>query len=171
MRTIKTIKKLARKSRISYKLGTYFDLPNTNSIMKYFNLIIFLFATSMVFAQSDCSVMKKGKFRDVHDNDPSAYMEIDGKWFTDYAKNGTEYIKSEIRWLTDCKYELTFVETNIENLGLPKGTKLRVEILGVNGNEITYKYISGEEMKPRKLVKITENSDSSASERTDRSDY
>lgn len=101
--------------------------------------------------------MKNGKFRDTADIDQSAYVEINGNLFFDYSNNGREFIKSKIVWLNDCSYELTLLESNIPDLGLEKGTKLRVNILSVNGNEIRYQYQSGEYVEPRTLIKIIDS--------------
>lgn len=155
MPTTKTNQRHLKKYLRNFKIGMQFDLPKPNLGMKHFLLFFFSLMSLVTVAQTDCSIMKSGRFKDVNDLDKTAYIEISDKYLIDYAKNGTKYIKSSIHWLTDCAYELTLIETNIENLGITIGTKLRVEILEVSGNEITYQYLPEDSLEPRKLIKLS----------------
>jgi len=91
--------------------------------------------------QQDCDIVKSATKMMEKGDDGSSYYRVDGDWFYDYSNNGKEYIKSKIEWQDDCTYMLTLVETNMPNFALEYGTKLRVQITEVNGNEASYEYL------------------------------
>lgn len=95
-----------------------------------------------------------GKFKDETDIDKTAYIVVDEAYFTEYAKNGKEYIKSSIDWKGDCEYQLTIQETNIKDFQVPVGTQLRVEILEFDDNTISYEYLPKGVIQPGKLIRI-----------------
>ena len=127
-------------------------------------LLLLLFAFAVCgqagFAQTEgiaCNIMHDGTFKDLGDEDPSAYFIIDGDEFIDYSNNGLNVSKSVIEWENDCSYVLTLTETNIPELKKMIGFQLRGTITSVDGNTIEYKQILANQEVERTLVKLTKS--------------
>lgn len=122
--------------------------------MKQFIILLSLLFSLHAFAQNDCSYMHKGTFKDLADEDKNAYLVIDEDYLIDYFQQGNYFIKSKIEWTDDCHYTLTFLETNAPDIDLPKGTKLKVEIMAVKDGIVSYQYLPAGHLPPRQLLKI-----------------
>lgn len=92
--------------------------------------------------KADCKMARQGKFKYLtNDSDTSAYILRQGDYHTEYFEGGKYYSKFKMNWLSDCEYELTFIETNDAKLDfLKKGDIVRVKISNVTAT--TYDYES-----------------------------
>jgi hypothetical protein len=109
---------------------------------------LFPFALAMVFSsflygqetdtKTSCSVLKQGKFRYLDIDDTTAYFEIDKEDHTEYHNGGKYFIKSRLRWITDCQYEMTMLKNTIPDFPFKPGDVMIVAINKVEGDIINY---------------------------------
>ena len=94
---------------------------------------------TMNAATSDCLGIRKGKYIYVTDNpDKTDYFVLDDKKCTEYHDNGKYISHYTIKWVNECQYVSTFVESTnpeINNL-LSKGDKINYQILGIYSNTV-----------------------------------
>ena len=92
--------------------------------------------------ETDCKMARQGKFKYLtNDSDTSAFILRKGDYHTEYFEGGKYYSKFKMYWLSDCEYELTFIETNDPKLDfLKKGDVVRVKVSNVTAT--TYDYES-----------------------------
>lgn len=120
-----------------------------------FSILLTAFGlTASAQAITSCQDALFGTFKDELDIDKTAYIVVDEAYFTEYSKDGKEFIKSTIKWQSDCEYELTIQETNIKNFQIPIGTQLRVEILKFDDHSISYEYLPKGVIDAGKLIRI-----------------
>ncbi len=96
-------------------------------------------ADTMNAAASDCLGIRKGKYIYITDNpDKTDYFVLDDKKCTKYHDNGKYISHYTIKWVNECQYVSTFVESTnpeINNL-LSKGDKINYQILGIYSNTV-----------------------------------
>jgi len=130
--------------------------------MKYF----LPFALTMVLSgfmygqetgnKASCSIMKEGKFRYQNIDDTTAYVEIDKTDHTEYYNSGKYYIKSRLKWITDCQYEMTMLKNTIPDFPFKPGDVMTVTINKVEGDIIYYSSeVNGYKWEGR-LLKVIE---------------
>jgi hypothetical protein len=94
-----------------------------------------------------CKLYKAGKYRAeqsylngkfIQDEDPTSYTEIKDGFAYDYAKNKKYVTKWSVKFVSDCKWELTLVETNEPNMKsvFKKGDKMVYNAVGSEGNSL-----------------------------------
>jgi hypothetical protein len=99
-----------------------------------------LFLTSFIGpVDPNCGVMKKGKFKFLDADDKTAYFEINKDKLVEYYQNKKYYVKADLKWLNDCKYELSLTAATLPKLGFKPGDKLTIEIVKVSHDTVTYK--------------------------------
>ena len=76
--------------------------------MKNYIALIAVLLFAATGHSQDCSVLKNGKFKYV--DNPSAWFVIKGNKHTEYLENGKYYIKSSLKWTSDCSYTMTMVK-------------------------------------------------------------
>src|ERR1044071_3201063 len=88
------------------------------------------FITFAMFSVIDppCSILKKGKFKYLDVTDKTAYLEIKDNKQVEYYQAGKYYIKSNIKWLSDCVYELTMTKKTLPGNSYKAGDKLKMEV-------------------------------------------
>jgi len=129
---------------------------------KLFLFLVLALSSVSTYAQdtssssAPCEIMHSGKFMDADDDDPSAYLIIDGSELSEYSNFGKNISKSHIKWNNDCSYTLTLLETNVPDLKEVVGKKMKVDILDVDGDTITYKMILNGASYERELVKVND---------------
>lgn len=102
-------------------------------------LAITFFAISSKAQENTCSVMKKGTFRYMGTEDPSAYFEINDTTHVEYHQKKKYRIRSHLKWIDDCNYELTMREITVPDFPFTIGDKLHVEIIKTEDNLIYYR--------------------------------
>ena len=110
-----------------------------------FNLIVLLLVFSIkvnaqiVFhelinkdLETDCSFIKSGKFVN-EENDSTITkdytIEYRGNYVIEKIENGKYFLKSEIKYTSNCSYEIKVLETNLPNYEDEVGKKFYGEIL------------------------------------------
>ena len=83
----------------------------------------------------DCSILHKGTFT-YNGSDGLVEVVIKGKSHIEYHNNGKFYIKSKIKWLNECEYDMTLKEVTLPNFPYSKGEVMHVKIDGISGNKI-----------------------------------
>jgi hypothetical protein len=119
--------------------------------------LVLLFGLSFLFTSfidPPCSIMKKGKFKYLDADDKTAFFEIDGNKEVEYYQNKKYYVKSDLKWTSDCTYELTMTAATKPNLAFKPGDKLKVEIVKVSNDTVTYKGITDKRVWLGKLKVI-----------------
>jgi len=87
---------------------------------------------------SSCSVLKQGKFRYLDIDDTTACFVIDKEDHTEYHYNGRYYIKSRLKWINDCRYEMTMIRNTIPDFPFKPGDVMTVTINKVEDKIIYY---------------------------------
>ncbi|MEX0968779.1 MAG: tetratricopeptide repeat protein [Bacteroidia bacterium] len=88
----------------------------------------------------NCKMAHNGKFKyGSNQSDTTAYIERKGNKQTEYYENNKYQTEFNIKWISDCEYELTFINTNDPALNfLTKGDKLTIIISNVNDKQYEY---------------------------------
>jgi tetratricopeptide (TPR) repeat protein len=88
----------------------------------------------------NCKMAHNGKFIYAsNQSDTTAYIERKGNKQTEHFENDKYQTEFNIKWISDCEYELTFVKTNDPELNfLQKGDKLIIKISNVKDNQYEY---------------------------------
>lgn len=85
----------------------------------------------------DCSIMKNGSF-EYGSRSGKVKVVIDGNAHIEYHNNGRYIIKSVIKWLNDCEYDMTMAEITIPEFPYSVGDVMNVKINKVDRNKIYY---------------------------------
>lgn len=106
--------------------------------MKYY-FLFFLLIASNSFAQSkDCSSFKTGTFKYVNSKaQNTVIVRNDSIQIETDVDNGFE-LTGSIKWLSDCKYKLTYTSVSNPDYESILGTTFNVDITSTEKN--TYKY-------------------------------
>ncbi len=100
---------------------------------------ISLTATAQSDASSACNMMKKGGWFKMGDiSDTSNYMVISSSSQTEYYNYKRYWVRSSIRWISECEYELTVLSINYPGLLCKRGDKMTVKVLNADNNSISY---------------------------------
>ncbi len=123
-------------------------------VILFFGIISLSFITKSTIISDNCSVLKKGTFRYLDSDNKNDYFVIDGKNHIEYLNDGKSWIKSKVKWIEDCEYELRLNKINYPNFPFKKGDKLNIKILGGNSDTIFYKSQIGAFINKGRLLKI-----------------
>ena len=113
-------------------------------------LSVFAFAQNSIHI--DCSIMRHGSFKYLDIEDTTAYFKLDGENHIEYHQGGRYYIKSIIKWLNDCQYEMKMTENTIPDFPFKPGDVMIVTIVRIKNNVIHYiSEVKGNKWKGRVL--------------------
>ncbi len=112
------------------------------TLIKLICTTVFTSIVSLSFCQQEttktnCSILKHGKFKYIDIEDTSAYVIINNTKHIEYHNNNKYYIKSDIKWLSDCEYEMTMTEITIPNFPFKPGDLMNVKVNKIE-NEVIY---------------------------------
>ncbi|MGH1387785.1 hypothetical protein [Kordia sp.] len=122
--------------------------------MKQILMIVTLLLTLTAFAQEKkCSDFKVGEFT-YSDPDYADLITIRTDSFqTDsYPKIGLKTV-SKVTWLTDCKYEIEYVEVSDPKMESLIGVKFVIEIIKINDNKILCRTKSEDVIIEKEMIK------------------
>lgn len=106
---------------------------------------------------SPCTILKSGSFKIGDIQDTTSYIVFTSSSQTEYYNFKRYWIRSSIKWVSDCEYELTVLSVNYPGLLCRRGDKMSIRIINVDGNTINYEaLIDGRRERGRYLK--TENS-------------
>jgi len=110
--------------------------------MKAITLLLGFSLLFTSFIDPPCNIMKKGKFRYLDADDKTAFIEINGNKQVEYYQSKKYYVKSDLKWTGECTYELSMTASTLPKLAFKPGDKLKIEIVKVSNDTVTYKAIS-----------------------------
>jgi hypothetical protein len=96
--------------------------------------IVATFLTLNGFAQTTCKTLHHSKLQNLSSNNTSSYVIIDGENHTEFMQNEKFYIKSKLKWIDDCNYEMTMLEKNDPDFPFGPGEKMIVKIDKIEGD-------------------------------------
>ena len=99
----------------------------------FFLFILFSFTSG----DNSCSIMLEGEFTYGAGND-LVQVEIKGEDHIEYHDAKKYFIKSKIKWVNDCEYNMTMTKITIPNFPYKKGDVMNVAINKVENNDIYY---------------------------------
>ena len=101
----------------------------------FLGIIFLLF--SFTFAQ-DCSILKNHSFT-YRLGGENVYVDFFETEQIEYYQKRKYFIKSDIKWVSDCEYYLIVKEITLPNYPFKIGTKLHVVITKIKRDKIYYK--------------------------------
>ena len=87
--------------------------------------------------KNPCMIMHEGKFK-YKSGTGTAIVTIKGDEHMEYHNKGKYYIKSKIKWVSDCEYETTLIEATLPDFPFKPGESLFVTLTKVKGKKIYY---------------------------------
>lgn len=122
--------------------------------MRYLFLLFFL-TTYNTFAQSsDCSKFKTGDFKYTNpDFEHFMIVRNDSIQIETDTKSGV-IMTGSIKWLSDCKYTLTYTEVNDSNRESIIGLQFYVDIISTKDNTYKYKAYNDTHKMTGEILKI-----------------
>jgi len=126
------------------------------------NVFLFLLFSILVFpasAQSDttnidCAIVKQGRFKYLDIPDTTAYFDLDGEDHTEHHRRGKYYIKSKIKWLDQCRYEMKMIANTLPRFPFKPGDVMIVTIDKIEDNIIYYTSQVGSDSWTGRLIKL-----------------
>lgn len=85
----------------------------------------------------NCKLMHEGKFT-YGQGKEMAIVEIKGEDHIEYHDNLKYYIRSKIKWVSECEYNMTMTEITIPGFPYAAGDVMNVQINKVDGMDIYY---------------------------------
>ena len=114
-------------------------------------LLFFLMGTTV--PAQDCSLLKNNSFvYKLAGND--VLVEFGVESHVEYHQKKKYYIKSKVKWLSDCEYDLIIQDVTLPNFPFKLGSKLHIKITKVRGDRVYYKSTMGNRTWEGKMTKI-----------------
>lgn len=99
---------------------------------------VLFFSLSPIKDNEACSALiKNNQFTYWHGSNKVLVVFKDG-YQTEYHKKKKYIIRSKVKWISECEYELTIIEHTLPDFPFNPGTKSRVVITKIRGNRIYY---------------------------------
>ncbi len=86
---------------------------------------------------TDCKILHEGVF---YYESPKGKVKVifKGKKHMEYHQGGKYFVKSKLKWVNDCEYNMTLKKTNYPNFPFKKGEIMNVKINKTDTNFIYY---------------------------------
>lgn len=117
-------------------------------------LIPLLFVASFGTGEvQDCTILKNNSFvyklakQDV-------LVQFEEEKHVEYHQDKKYYIKSNIKWISDCEYYLIIQDVTLPDFPFRLGSKLHIKITKVKGDRVYYKSSMGGRTWEGKMTKI-----------------
>ncbi|MDF2189138.1 hypothetical protein [Paraflavitalea sp. CAU 1676] len=102
----------------------------------------------------NCSIVKTGTFRYLDIPDTTAFFRIKKENHTEYHRDGKYHIKSKVKWISDCQYEMKMLSNTIPDFPFKPGAVMLVTILRIEGDIIHYSAEIGGDKWYGRLLKL-----------------
>jgi hypothetical protein len=103
-------------------------------------------------AQNPCALMKAGRFKILDNADSTAYVVMSPTSQTEFYNNSRNWIRSSVKWTSDCVCELTVVGFRYPEAELKNGDKINMKVVAVDSNIISFEAeMNGEYQRGRYL--------------------
>lgn len=113
--------------------------------MRYFVLLLFLTVCNGFAQSKDCSKFRTGTFKYVNsDEQDTVIVRNDSVQIETDATNGFK-LTGSLKWLSDCKYTLTYTDVSNPDYSFIVGTIFNVDITSTTKN--AYKYTAYNETR------------------------
>ncbi len=115
----------------------------------------FPLAFALFFQSTDCRKMFPGKWK--YRNTPAgeSYVVRTLEKQLEYVENGKYYYEFNIKWLSHCKYQLTYIGTNSPK---PSAVNINetctVEIIGIDSEYMKYRTIFRDQLDVSEMEKM-----------------
>ena len=120
-------------------------------LIKYYLPILF----ALLFQSTDCKKLFPGKWKYRNLSVQEAYVVRTLTKQYEFVENGKYYYEFKIRWLSNCKYELTYLGTTSPKPALANiNETLTVEILGIDSEYMKYRTIFRDILDVSEMEKI-----------------
>jgi hypothetical protein len=128
---------------------------------RFYTILILLFAGIAIWSQNtlaqstgNCAIMKDGVFKYLDIPDTTAFFVIRGTIHTEFHGFAKYQIKSDLKWLSDCRYELVMGSNNVPEFPFQPGDKMIVTITKIADDIIYFSSVVGKEKWEGRLQKI-----------------
>lgn len=104
---------------------------------------------------SDCKKLFPGKwkYKNVTVEEMYVVRTLDKQF--EYVENGKYYYEFKIKWLSNCKYELTYIGTTSPTPSVAKPNETcTVEIIGIDNEYMKYRTIFRDQLDVSEMEKI-----------------
>jgi hypothetical protein len=121
------------------------------TLIKYFLALVFI-----MFSQTpDCKKMFPGKWRYKNTPTEESYVVRTLEKQYEYVENGKYYYEFKIKWLSSCKYELTYIGTNSPTPSVANTNETcTVEIIGIDNEYMKYKTVFRDQLDVSEMEKV-----------------
>jgi len=116
-------------------------------------LSLFSILLLMSFNSDDCSILKNNIFTYKSAN-REVIVVFNGNKHIEYHNNKEFYIKSDIKWISDCEYYLTIKETTLPKYPYKMGTVFHFVVNKVKNDKVFFTCTLGEKSWEGKLKKL-----------------
>ena len=96
-------------------------------LITFISAIVLFITFGFTNANKGCEIMHQGEFTYGSGND-LVQVEINGEDHIEYHEGKKYYIKSKIKWVNDCEYNMTMTEITIPNFPFKPGDVMNVVI-------------------------------------------
>lgn len=116
-----------------------------------------LIAFALMMQPTDCKKLFEGKWRYRHiaTEDLFVVRTLDKQF--EYVENGKYYYEFKIKWLSDCKYELTYIGTTSP---VPAAANINekciVTIIGIDAGFMKYKTVFRDQLDVGEMDRVKE---------------
>jgi hypothetical protein len=87
---------------------------------------------------SPCAVLKSGSFKILDQPDTTSFVVITTSSQTEYYNYKRYWVRSSIKWISECECELTVLSVNYPGLICRRGDKMSIRVLNTEGNVVNY---------------------------------
>lgn len=99
--------------------------------------VMFISLTGFTSKIDGCKIMHHGTFT-YGDSTNLIKVVINGNDHVEYIENGKYIIKSKLKWISDCEYNMTMTGITVPDFPFKVGDVMNVKITRVDGNEIYF---------------------------------
>jgi hypothetical protein len=126
--------------------------------MKILRNALFILGTILFIswtADNNCRKYFKGKWKYKNITQDSTYVIRTLEKQVEYTSKGKYYYEFKIKWLSSCKYQLTYIKTTSPKPAVINiGETLTVEIISINSSHMTYKTVFRDMQETDEMEKI-----------------
>ena len=106
---------------------------------------------------SPCSILKSGWFKMPDAADTTSYVVITTSTQTEYYNYKRYWVRSSIKWVSDCECELTVLAVNYPGLICKRGDKMSVRVLNTESGIVNYEVLMDGRKERGRYLKMENN--------------
>lgn len=114
-----------------------------------------LFAFTFLSQSPDCKKLFPGKWKYKNISTEESYVVRTLEKQYEYVENGKYYYEFKIKWLSSCKYELTYIGTTSPKPSVANiNETCTVEIIGIDNEYMKYRTIFRDQLDVSEMEKV-----------------